>query len=304
MSEINSLSEYASKYNTNMDYSSVFGGGAPYIDNGMGGIDVSDYAMIKNGSYGKLMKSYYAKQDADKLSQSGDSSKKLTLMRSSADSLKKSVEALGDASLYEKKKFKKKDEKTGEEIEVEDYDWDAITKAVKNFVDDYNSVVELAGNSETKNVLRNAAWMTGITEKAGNLLSKVGITVDKGNKLEFDEEALKKKTTLGKSSIELDNISTLKSLFTGYGSFASRIAQKASAISSAAARTKGVDKTYNKNGAYSDTLSKLFESTIDKSVGGETKDKVTDKSYWESKLEKEKEKNKTENKEKDTDRND
>ncbi len=304
MSEINSLSEYASKYNTNMDYSSVFGGGAPYIDNGMGGIDVSDYAMIKNGSYGKLMKSYYAKQDADKLSQSGDSSKKLTLMRSSADSLKKSVEALGDASLYEKKKFKKKDEKTGEEIEVEDYDWDAITKAVKNFVDDYNSVVELAGNSETKNVLRNAAWMTGITEKAGNLLSKVGITVDKGNKLEFDEEALKKKTTLGKSSIELDNISTLKSLFTGYGSFASQIAQKASAISSAAARTKGVDKTYNKNGAYSDTLSKLFESTIDKSVGGETKDKVTDKSYWESKLEKEKEKNKTENKEKDTDRDD
>ncbi len=304
MSEINSLSEYVSKYNTNMDYSSVFGGGAPYIDNSTGGIDVSDYAMIKNGSYGKLMKSYYAKQDADKLSQSGDSSKKLTLMRSSADSLKKSVEALGDASLYEKKKFKKKDEKTGEEIEVEDYDWDAITKAVKTFVDDYNSVVELAGNSETKNVLRNAAWMTGITEKAGNLLSKVGITVEKGNKLEFDEEALKKKTTLGKSSIELDNISTLKSLFTGYGSFASRIAQKASAISSAAARTKGVDKTYNKNGAYSDTLSKLFESTIDKSVGGETKDKVTDKSYWESKLEKEKEKNKTENKEKDTDRDD
>lgn len=196
MSEINSFSDYASKYNTNMDYSSLFGGGAPYIDNGMGGINVSDYAMIKNGSYGKLMKAYYAKQDADKLSQFGDSSKTLTLMRSSADSLKKSAEVLGDVSLYEKKKFKKKDEETGEEIEVEDYDWDAITKAVKTFVDDYNSVVEQAGNSETKNVLRNAAWMTGITEKAGNLLSKVGITIGKGNKLEFDEEGLKKKTNV------------------------------------------------------------------------------------------------------------
>ena len=248
MSEINSFSDYASKYNTNMDYSSLFGGGAPYIDNGMGGINVSDYAMIKNGSYGKLMKAYYAKQDADKLSQFGDSSKTLTLMRSSADSLKKSAEVLGDVSLYEKKKFKKKDEETGEEIEVEDYDWDAITKAVKTFVDDYNSVVEQAGNSETKNVLRNAAWMTGITEKAGNLLSKVGITIGKGNKLEFDEEGLKKKTTLGESGIEFDNISTLKSLFTGYGSFASQIEQKASAISSAAARTKGVDQTYNKSG--------------------------------------------------------
>lgn len=275
MSEINSFSDYASKYNTNMDYSSLFGGGAPYIDNGMGGINVSDYAMIKNGSYGKLMKAYYAKQDADKLSQFGDSSKTLTLMRSSADSLKKSAEVLGDVSLYEKKKFKKKDEETGEEIEVEDYDWDAITKAVKTFVDDYNSVVEQAGNSETKNVLRNAAWMTGITEKAGNLLSKVGITIGKGNKLEFDEEGLKKKTTLGESGIEFDNISTLKSLFTGYGSFASQIEQKASAISSAAARTKGVDQTYNKSGAYSDTLSKLFGSTVDEKVGDKFKDKDT-----------------------------
>ncbi len=304
MSEINSFSDYASRYNTNMDYSALFGGGAPYIDNSIGGINVSDYALIKNGSYGKLMKAYYAKQDADKLSQFGDSSQTLTLMRSSADSLKKSAEALGDASLYEKKKFKKRDEETGEEIEVEDYDWDAITKAVKTFVDDYNSLVEQAGNSETKDVLRNAAWMTGITEKAGNLLSKVGITVGKGDKLEFDEEALKKKTTLGKSSIELDNISTLKSLFTGYGSFADKIAQKASAISSVAARTKGVDKIYNKNGAYSDTISKLFESTIDKRVGGESKDKVTDKSYWESKLEEEKEKNKTEIKGKYTDKED
>jgi len=218
-------------------------------------------------------------------------------MRSSADSLKKSAEALGNASLYEKKKFKKKDEETGEETEVEDYDWDAITKAVKSFVDDYNAVVEQAGNSETKNVLRNAAWMTSITEKAGNLLSKAGITVGKGNKLEFDEDALKEKTALGKSGIELDNISTLKSLFTGYGSFGSQISQKASAISSAAARTKGVDKTYNKNGAYSDTISKLFQSTIDERVGSknENKDKVTDKSYWEQKLKEEKDKDKNKN---------
>ncbi len=53
MSEINSFNDYASRYNTNMDYSTLFGGGAPYIDSGMGGINVSDYAMIKNGSYGK-----------------------------------------------------------------------------------------------------------------------------------------------------------------------------------------------------------------------------------------------------------
>lgn len=300
MSEIRSFNDYASRYNTNMDFSTLFGGGVPYIDNSVGGINVSDHAMIKNGSYGKLMKAYYARQDADKLSQTGDSSKTLMLMRSSADSLKKSAEALGDTSLYEKKKFKKKDEKTGEETEEWDYDWDAITKAVKNFIDDYNAVVEQAGNSETKDVLRNAAWMTSITEKVGNLLSKAGINVGKGNKLEFDE-TLKKKTALGKSGIEFDNISTLKSLFTGHGSFADKIALKASAISSAAARTKGVDKTYNKQGTYSDTISKLFESTIDERVGSKNKDKdkITDKSYWEKKFKEEKAKDKVENKGRD-----
>ena len=35
-------------------------------------------------------------------------------MKTSADSLKKSADALNDASLWEKKKIKKKDEKTGE----------------------------------------------------------------------------------------------------------------------------------------------------------------------------------------------
>ena len=279
----NDYNDYLNQYNTSFNYSALFGGTIS-TGNDTGAINLSDYAMIKNGSYGKLMKAYYAKQDADSL-QTGDSSKSLTLMRSSADSLKKSAEALSDASLWEKKKIKKKDEETGEETEVEDYDWDAITKAVKTFVADYNSVVEQAGNSETKNVLRNALWMTEITEKAGNLLSKAGITIGAGNKLEFDEDALRKTTTLGESSIELDNISTLKSLFTGYGSFADKIAQKAQGISraaaNAAAKASAVGSAYTKNGAYSDTLSKLFSSTIDEKVG----DKDKDKSWWEKELE-------------------
>lgn len=303
MSGINfkDFNEYASQYNTRFDHSALFGSGPPSINNSMGGINVSDYAMIKNGSYGKLMKAYYAQQDADNLSQTGDSSKMLTLMRSSADSLRKSAEALSDVSLYEKKKFKKKNEETGDEIEVWDYDWDAIIKAVKTFVDNYNSVVKQAGNSETKSVLRNAALMTSITEKTDNLLSKVGITVGKGNKLEFDEEAIKK-TTAGVSGIEHDNISTLKSLFTGHNSFVNKVAQKAVGISRAASNAAATAKaTYTKNGGYSDTLSKLFESTFDEKVGDESKDKVTDKFYWESKLAKEKEekKDKAENKDKD-----
>lgn len=246
-------------YDTGYDFSALMGGTA----NATGNL-LSDYASIKNGSYGKLLKVYYAKQDAENASLSGDSRQKLTLMRSSADSLKKSADALNNSSLWEKKKIKKKDEETGEETEVEDYDWDSITKAVKSFVEDYNAVVEQAGNSDTENILRNAMWMTGITDSTENLLARVGITIGKGNKLELDEEALKEA-----------NISTLKSLFTGHGSFADKISQKAGRLgivaANAAVSARGA--TYTSGGGYSDTLSKLFSGTVDKKVG-EDKEQV------------------------------
>ena len=116
MSEIKSFSDYTSKYNSNVDYSALFGGTSDSSSVGNTNM-LSDYAAIKNGSYGKLMKAYYAKQDAEKLSGKGDTSQKLTLMKTSADYLKKSADALNDASLWGKKKIKKKDEKTGEETE-------------------------------------------------------------------------------------------------------------------------------------------------------------------------------------------
>lgn len=92
MSEINSFSDYASKYNTNVDYSYLFGG--MQTPSTGSAFNLSDYAAIKNGSYGKLLKAYYAKQDAEKASSGGDTVQKSTLMKSGADALKKSADAL------------------------------------------------------------------------------------------------------------------------------------------------------------------------------------------------------------------
>lgn len=250
----NEYESYDKGYDKSYDFSSLLGSTASSSDNLL-----SDYASIKNGSYGKLMKSYYKQQDAEKASALGDNKQKLVLIRSNADSLKKSADALNKDSLWEKKKITKTDEATGEKTEVEDYDWKAITKAVKSFIDDYNSVIEKTGDSETKGILRNAAWMTGMTDKAQNLLSKVGIKIGKGNKLELDEEAL-----------QSADITTLKSVFKGYGSFEDRVSQKADSISSAAARAKTA--TYTSSGSYSDTLSKMLSSTIDEKVGDSSKD--------------------------------
>ena len=247
MSKINNMNDYTSKYNTNVDYSYLFG--ASQNASSSGSFSLADYASIKNGSYGKLLKAYYAKQDAEKTASTGDSLRKSTTLKSGAEALKRSAEALKNDELWEKKNLKKKDEKTGEEIEVEDYDWDAITKAVKSFVEDYNEVVEQAGDSNSKDVLRNAVWLTGITESNKNLLSKIGITIGKGNKMELDEEVFKK-----------SDITTLKSFFTGYNSFADKVSMKANSISIAAARLSG---TYKSNGTYSNTLSEMVSNKVD-----------------------------------------
>ena len=234
MSKVNNFNDYTGKYN-NTDYSYLFNNMQPASTGGT--FSLGDYAAIKNGSYKKLLKAYYAKQDAEKSAVSGDSMKKSALMKSSADALKKSANALNNEALWEKK---------------EDYDWDAITKTVKSFVDDYNSLVKLAGNSDSKDVLRNAVWMTGMTEANENLLSKAGITVGKGNQMELNEDVLKKV-----------DIRTLKTLFTGHNSLADKIAIKANSISNAAARVSG---TYKSNGTYSNALAELASSKVDEEV--------------------------------------
>lgn len=249
MSKINN---YTSIYNTSADYTAYFSSILGTTENTGNSFSLSDYASIKNGSYGKLLKAYYAKQDADKSAKAGDSAQRSLLIRSSADALKKSADALTDDSLWEKKKIIKKDEKTGEETEIEDYDWDAITKAVEAFTENYNNMVEEAGKSDVKAVLRNAAWMTNMTSKAENLLAKIGITIGKGNKLKVDEEELKK-----------SDISTLQTLFIGYGSFMDRVAQRAGNIGLAVGNS---NETYTRRGNYTNALSELISGKVNEEV--------------------------------------
>ena len=135
-------------------------------------------------------------------------------MKTSADSLTKSADALNDSSIWEKKKIKKKMKKRGKRLRQR------IT--------------------------------TGMTDKNSNMLAQIGITIGKGNKLELDEDALKQA-----------DISSLKTVFTGYNSFVSKISQKATGISNAANRASA---TYTNNGTYSKTDSSLTSSKIDKEV--------------------------------------
>ncbi|MCR5768498.1 MAG: hypothetical protein K6G45_08420 [Lachnospiraceae bacterium] len=233
--KINNNNSFLSGLNINTDSGNTF--------------NVSDYAMIKNGSYTKLLKAYYAQEKAQKTTGAGDSQPKLTLMAGSAGAMAKSASVLTQNSLWEKKIFTDKDEETGEEVKRTDYDWNAITKAVKAFVEDYNSTVDGAGESNTKDVLRHGAWMTKTTSKNEGMLGKVGISIGKGNKLELDEEKLKNA-----------NIADLRTMFVGRGSYADQMTSKGNSIANAAARAGGA---YTNKGSYSSVLSQLVSGKID-----------------------------------------
>jgi hypothetical protein len=198
---------------------------------------LTDYMSIKNGSYGKLLKAYYKKQDAEETEATETEKKQLTLLKGNADGLKNAALDLMDEDLFEKKTIKTKDEKTGTETETEDYDWDAITKTVNSFVEKYNSVIKSAGDSDNTGVSRNTSWLTQLTTSNTNLLSSVGITINSDNTLKVDEDTLKS-----------SNVSTLKVLFQGANSFADKVVRKAAQIGSAA-----VSGTSSSASAYTST---------------------------------------------------
>lgn len=243
-----------SSVNTNYtDIFSSMGYGTQQADNT--GFSLLDYRSIKSGSYGKLLKAYYKKQDAASSAETSEAEKKqLTALRSSADKLRNAALDLMDEDLFEKKKIKTKDEKTGEETEKEDYDWDAIKKAVNNFVESYNSLIGSAGESDSTSVLRIGTWLTSLTEANSKLLDKVGITIGSDNKLKVDEDKLMKA-----------DISTLKTLFQGVNSFADKVVRKASQMGTAATNSVGKSgSAYNSKADY-DKLSSsgyLYDQTF------------------------------------------
>lgn len=210
---------------------SLLGGGTDML-----GISYVDYATIRSGSYYKLLNAYYSEgktseQTGEILSTSTakDDSKTLARIESAASEMKKASEALmtsGKKSVFEK-------------VTTTDYDTDAIYKAVSAFVDDYNSLLDEAEESNTTSILRAARTMVNYSKVNENLLAKVGITIEEGNTLKIDEAAFKKA-----------DMGVVKSLFQARGSYGYQIDTQASLIESYAKTEAAKSNTYGKNGVY------------------------------------------------------
>lgn len=181
--------------------------------NGMLGINLNDYASIKNGSYGKLMKSYYAldeepAKDKKSKNDTDDTDATIRSIKTASDDLKDSA-----AAIYSSKGLFTKDA-NGE------YDMEAIYEKVNAFIEDYNSLVGSVGSAETEAIAKAGANIVNATSNNIDMLSKLGISVSGADfTLSIDKDKFMK-----------SNIADVKSMFSGVGSFAYQVGAKASRV--------------------------------------------------------------------------
>ena len=248
------------KINMRTDYSFLFNSLSGSSSNNSAGIGMSsflsDYASIKNGSYGKLMKAYYGKNKvSDEVSSIANSKnnsvetatkKELAQVQTDSDALKESADALiakGKDSLFKEKDIVTKDE-SGKEITTKGYDTDAIYKAVNTFVNDYNALIASSEEAGTSKITNGLNALTGTAQTYTKMLSKVGITVNDDKSLSLDEKAFK-----------AADMTKVEDLFNTTGGFAYSVSAKSSMLNFYATSEANKMDTYNFNGNYSGNFS-------------------------------------------------
>lgn len=223
-------------------------GSSKSTGSGMFGINLSEYASIRSGSYGKLMRSYFSMDSTKGTSKSDDSTKNTiedlaTTTSTSKDSTKTLAAIESDAKeLTDSAKalYTRSNNKVFTKDSGGSYDTDKIYKAVKRFADDYNSMLDTAGKSSTNRISRSVSSMKNETSYNEKALKEIGITVDeKTGKLSVDETTFKSADT-----------EKIKNLFNGTGSYAYSVATKAAMTESYAKSEAAKSNTYTKNGTY------------------------------------------------------
>ena len=178
------------------DYSFLFSNtnGSNSNNNIFYGINLADYTSIKNGSYGKLMKSYYKEMESQTSSSDnknnvsndknntvnktepsvdGNAKQEITDLQKAVNELQGSTNKLlqkGSASLF-KAEYK-----------------EALYKAVSDFVSDFNTMTEKGSASSFSSIVNMSGRMEDTAGDHQKALGEIGISLNKG-KLTMDKEA-------------------------------------------------------------------------------------------------------------------
>lgn len=261
---------------------SLFGSGSGGGLSNLYGL-LSDRSSIKNGSYKRLLKSYYSTGQnsgttsgknsntsniVDKILEekrnpkvSKDVQEANANLTSGLSTLKSSVSILRNDKTYT-------DTTNGQSAA------DKVVSAVKDYVSDYNNVVKAAKGSTLANKTAYVANMMGSTAANADKLAEIGVRVNSNGTLELDEAKLK-----------TADISKVKELFSpenimSYGSMIASRLQFAGASSSTSATTGSSTQTGTTAASSAASLKtdgsalasdKLYEKVKDKD-GNETYD--------------------------------
>lgn len=243
-------------------YSSLLSGAGSGSSGGFDGSSLlTDYAAIKNGSYGKMMKSYYAKLKTE------ESEEDEKTFASKTKKVKDSSSASAASALY----------KSASKLGTLDYDDHSeenvqkITDAVSSFIKDYNSLMKSGAKSDNSTVQKQTDALYNSYYSNYKLFAKIGITMNSDRTLSLDEDSFKKGFT-----DDSGRAGTVKTLFGGIGSFADKAVDRASRIYRAAgdgeAVTSSKAKYAGSTGSSSSGTSKTSGSSSNKEVSKTVED--------------------------------
>lgn len=238
---------------------------------------LGDLALIRSGSYKKLLKSYYNTQKED--SQDGSTTTETKRKNTSSgvkDLLKNQV------SSKPKMKKKENDKTTAVSADVanayaavktnatslqaaatklrdtgslyraktdkdgkQSVDKDAIVSVVKDYVKAYNDTLDATAKVDGATITRNTKYMVSTTNTNKNVLADMGITIGEDNKLTLNEDKFKQA-----------DIEKIKDAFVGKNSYMDMVAYRArysANLASSGAYQNVSASSYTNNGTYATT---------------------------------------------------
>lgn len=212
--------------------------------NSANGISLSEWSMIKGGTYKRLLNSYYSENKNGAVTSIGkrlgidkEAAKEFSAAGNDADSLAKAADKV--TGLVKDMSEKYSDAGDAEKGRFMNELYDAASK----YVEAYNSTVKSVSEVDNTSMLRNELSITTSTAANKKMLSKLGITIGSENKLAIDKDKFMK-----------SDMADIKTMFMGRNSYMSRVQTNASMIrNTAAAATATASRayTYTKSGTYS-----------------------------------------------------
>ena len=220
---------------------SSLGSSSKSTNSGILGINLSDYASIRSGSYSKLMKSYYKLDSNDTKTSSKDKTNTSTsTSKDSAKTLANIESAAEELTASAKELYSTKSNSVFSKKADGNYDTDKIYENVSSFVEDYNSLLTTSAKSSASRIESTVSSMKNLTSGNSKDLAEIGINVDAKTGI----------LSIDKNTFKNADMSKVKDLFHGTGSYAYGVATRSSLVDSYAQAEATRANTYGKTGKY------------------------------------------------------